>query len=583
MNRIPVDKVLVSSTVYDQNDFRRILVRELRSLEFDAYTFDMAPIPATTDSQSSDLCLDLVDDADCVIGIIGPRQGNPYQGTRRLALFEQISAPKKLSITQAEILYSMELKKPTIKLLREGVWDARNFAKKNPKAENSLAPDIIAFLDFINQRETNNWIHIDVTTIDQAIAIISSAIIPKKRLALLANAMTGPGWNGKNFFSNREVKIVNSMTDAYTAILELRRLDSHSNIAINRLQWLVKLLAPDEMSADEIEFLVNYTIEYSHAKSEADLQKKNLRENRAIALLERLRFGDNSVFGGYRQSQEGGKPQVLTWPANAHNWSPHGRVEFMLYSLEMEQHVPVDLRRMMEFSSGTKSEKGLGFEAHYSRKPVTVGCESACEVRLRKDLSTRGINLCEEMKSLIYIAQIGTRFCLVAVHGEGDKHVNEGAVIARVEAEFGIESLTGVIPHELSAYLRRIACPTPRDTIYSGRKLLFDGAQQIISLYSSAINPVSIFKSVEFKYGFIDSVCSSLDGFDVLMLWDDRILKACQCYNNAGSPTFGVRFNPKAMFEHVQMNVENLMIRMKHIGRFTVGSGDFFLDPRRAD
>ena len=69
--------------------------------------------------------------------------------------------------------------------------------------------------------------------------------------------------------------------------------------------------------SDEIEFLVNYTIEYSHAKSEADLQKKNLRENRAIALLERLRFGDNSVFGGYRQSQEGGKPQVLTWPANA--------------------------------------------------------------------------------------------------------------------------------------------------------------------------------------------------------------------------------------------------------------------------
>ena len=58
-----------------------------------------------------------------------------------------------------------------------------------------------------------------------------------------------------------------------------------------------------------------------------------------------------------------------------------GGMEFILYSLRLENGLPINLRAMIEFSAAIKTKTGIGFVAHYSRKPVTIGCKSACEVR----------------------------------------------------------------------------------------------------------------------------------------------------------------------------------------------------------
>ena len=68
--------------------------------------------------------------------------------------------------------------------------------------------------------------------------------------------------------------------------------------------------------------------------------------------------------------------------------------------------------------------------------------------------------------------------------------------------------------------------------------------------------------------------------FDVFMCWSPEILSARQCYNNAGSPTWGVRFDPKSMYEHVRLNAEHLTNRFQNWSNgvvFKVEVGDVFV------
>ncbi|GAA5134941.1 hypothetical protein GCM10023213_07390 [Prosthecobacter algae] len=545
-------------------------MRELERQEYKPYTFDTEGVLPDPEAQSHDQCLDLVENADCVIAIVGERPGNPYLGTKKKDLFASLGTPQTLTVTQAEVVYALELKKPTIILVRKGVWDLRN--------KKALKEPVADFLTYITRREQGNWLEIDVDDIEMAIGLVGKRLIPSSRLRMLGQAMAGMGWNGEEFFPRKEVTITNGKNDGFTSLLSLRVENRHLAGKRGRLRWLISLLADTAMTQEEIEFLYCFILDYLSAEnpsSHADIA----RNNRAIALLGRLSFGEDYVFGEFKYSWDGKKPSTLTWPDDAQKWSPHGRVEFILYALQMEDGFPLNLRHMIEFNGAINTDKGAGFVAHYSRKPVTVGCRNACRVRLRKANGVRGIPMELEMKSMIYVASSNGRFCLVAAHGEGDKYVDEEKVLATLSQKWASKhGLEPVDPVCLDDYLRATMSPMPKDVIYKGRKLSLDGAQQMIGLYASAINPVSILKSVDFKFGYLEQLtnCAS---FDVMMFWDNGVLDLDECYNNAGSPTWGVRFSPKQMFEHVRLNADAMIRRHSTNGfeaRFDITSGDFF-------
>ena len=94
----------------------------------------------------------------------------------------------------------------------------------------------------------------------------------------------------------------------------------------SRLKWLISLLVDPEMTDEDLSFLLAYLLEYAGYSNAPELDAQQAEEdNRAIHLMERMRFGDNNIFGGYKHSLDGRRPMMLKWPANAERWSPHGR------------------------------------------------------------------------------------------------------------------------------------------------------------------------------------------------------------------------------------------------------------------
>jgi hypothetical protein len=578
-----IDRIFLSSTDYDQQDFRNTLMDLLQEYGFNVHTFKTAE-NSLKRIHSEDECLTMIDSMDCVVGIIGPRPGNPYIGKKAASFFKQLGCPPNLSITHAEIIYAIEKRKiPTIVLVRQGVWDRRN-------AGDQKMVQVTEFLDYLTRKPHSNFVHMNVGDAKSGFKIITenATLIPRKRLHLLGTAMEGDEWNGKYFFDSKEITVQNKDDDGYQALKELLvRSENDLSERDVRLDWLIRLLSDNSMNPLDLDFLKGYILRYADYSPRRGTRKEQAIDDiKAVNLLERMHFGNNKIFGGYKHSIQGSVPVPLKWPKDAKDWSPTARLEFILYSLKLENALPVNLTRMIEFSAAIKSDTGLGFVAHYSRKPSSVGCDNACAVRLSRLGSTRGIPERLEMKSMLYLVKGIEKYVLVAVHGEGDKDVNENLVLKefnrlynsnQISASNSIKSIPNIDPIHLQNYLIAINSPKPKNGIEHGRKLSMNGAQELIGLFASAINPVSILKSVEYKLSYIKQNTNE-SFFDILMLWDEGIYNVDECYNNAGSPTWGVRFNPKEMFSHVQLNSEALVKRYlgeNIIFNFDVISGTF--------
>ena len=200
---IALDNIFLSCTDYDQSDFRDGLHDVLENSGFKVTNFvscETSPLP---DTHSHDQCLKMVETADCVVGIISKRAGNEYIGRMCKEIFASEGCPENITITQAEIAYSLHLKKPTIVLVRKGVWEARHYRK--------LPESISEFLDYLTRRKLGNYLNIDVSGIKQAqsIILIKNRIIPRTRLRFLGDSMAGAKWNGERFFPDREVTVHN--------------------------------------------------------------------------------------------------------------------------------------------------------------------------------------------------------------------------------------------------------------------------------------------------------------------------------------------------------------------------------------
>lgn len=385
--------------------------------------------------------------------------------------------------------------------------------------------------------------------------------------------MKGPGWNGRDFFPNEHVTILNrGENEIDLANSLLVPTDRPQENAAN-LRKIIELLIPQELT-NQVNLLVYYAELYSGFKvppktektkkifeellidskeaqkslKKAKFSEKSLKdalkileevlEEEAYRILGKCRFGDSSIFQKFL-ANDGESDKPLAWPEDAIKWSSPARLEFILYTAGLEYNLPKALRETLAFNYANE------LECDFSRKPSTFGCAAACEVRLGKN-GQRGIPTESEMKSMIFLARDSSRkddngkgrLIFIAVHIEGDSEVDRLIIIKKLEE-------IGIIPEKVDKDKNH------RDEL--DNLLTRNGAQQKIRVYAAGINPISITMGIKRNYGR-----SGVPEFDTVFFVQDDLFKLEEGYNNAGSPTWGMRFNPRALLSAVESEINNI-------------------------
>lgn len=558
-----IDKIFLSSIVNKSTPFRNDLIKALIKNDFTAKTYENIDRENTAEKGlgGQDECLHMIKGFNALIGILDLDPGTNYLGSE-LYNHKQLlpnSLPEKITVTMAEILYAKYvLKIPTLIMAMPGLMNRIQYGGNTLRVIGN-------FISFLN-KEKNNYLEREILSVDHAMSKVNGlGWCPLNRMKLLGNSLSGKKWNGLDYFDNSEITIRNNLYPNLDALRQLIKDECRVEKRLLRLSWLINHLnkfSKHTLDQKEIEFIEEYIHRYSGIyRHNKDQRKKVMDENRANYLLLRLPFGEDKVFYGYMHSRNGRVPKKLNWPSDAYRWPAQARVEFILYSLQMEIILPERLNAIADFNASSDHvPANNGFTAHYSRKPVTVGCQNAANVRLQRDNGVRGINVSLEMKSMLYLTYTGTRYCLIGVHVKGNQDVNEEKVLSYFAESYNTseEDLKLVNGDNLLNYLDKIDSPEPKKNApKTFTKLSRYGAQELIALFASSINPVSIFMSVRYKYEYLLTKNIKI-GFDCLMLWDNSLLKEIEVYNNAGSPTWGMRFNPQEMYDHIQKNTYSL-------------------------
>lgn len=583
-----INKIFISSIVQKSSPFRNDLVEALQEIDFEPIVYTHPDLELNEDENYSghDECLLMIKKCDALIGIVDHEPGKHYRGEILKEVLSNLEYAKDgVSISAAEIIYAKHvLKIPTIVLLMPYVFNAYENNSQNIRLQRTTKN----LLSYLVSQPKGNYFFPEIGSTRQALNSISKCRWQAiKRLKIIGNALEGPNWNGEYYFNDQEVTIRNGKRPDTSALNTLLRKNGlPASVNEKRLWWLLELLNPinDEhkLEKEELKFVYDFILYYAGYSIEKTLVQEVKDEKKAINLIKRLDFGNDDIFQGYEHRIHGGPKQKMRWPDDAKEWSPHGRVEFILYSLGMENSLPTKLQAIIDFVAESHDHTGVSknrFSTNISRKPVTVGCLNAAKVRLRRHNSSRGILVEEEMKSMIYITYTGSRYCLVAVHGKGDMDVDIQSVLRAFSENYNLDenNIPRINRLNLLEYLDKLDCPEP-DEIYEDKKITKHGAQELISLYSSAINPISVLMFTKYKYEYL------LDrnikkGFDVLMLWDDSILNVGERYNNAGSPTWGQRFDPDTMYSLIKLNIDDIISTYTEKGlsvKFKIKSGTFF-------
>lgn len=551
-----IEKIFLSSIVTKATTFRIDLKKALVKNDFIADTYENIGREETAEKGlgGQDECLLMMKQFKALVAILDLDPGTNYLGTE-LGKYKHLlpnNVPLKISVTMAEILYAKYvLNIPTIIMAMPGLF--------NQFGSDDRLSTIASFVNFLNT-QPNNYIEREVYSVDDAIGKINrTGWCPLNRMKLLGNALSGPNWNGVDYFDDTEITIRNNLHPNLDALRILIKDECRVEKRVLRLRWLITHLnkfADIKLDDEEIEFLEEYIHRYAGFYKQKPEQRVQIEEeNIANELMMRLPFGNNKIFGGYEYSRKGRKYEILNWPTDAIKWTAQGRIEFILYALQMENMPPKRLNAIADFNAANEYILGKGFTAHYSRKSVTIGCQNAANVRLTRNKGARKIDVKTEMKSMLYLTFTGTRYCLIGVHVNGNLDVDEQKVLEFFADYYNTKvHLLELVKHQnLLDFLEKIDSPLPKKLPQVFYKLSKYGAQEMISLFASSINPVSIFMSVRYKYEYILTKYLTT-GFDCLMLWDNTLLELNEVYNNAGSPTWGMRFNPNEMYNHILRN-----------------------------
>jgi hypothetical protein len=146
-------KVFVGSTGYDLRTVRAEIVECLRNMGHAPIYFESPSFHVPQGLHSHDACIQAVEQCEVYLLIINKRYGGKYVGT----LYPEMAGK---SITHAETLRALELKKRVFPFVCQSTWDERSIYKKNPDTKTVYVenPRIFDLVDEVLHRQTDNWI-----------------------------------------------------------------------------------------------------------------------------------------------------------------------------------------------------------------------------------------------------------------------------------------------------------------------------------------------------------------------------------------------------------------------------------------
>lgn len=142
-------RIFLSSTCFDLGDARAELTTFLEGYGFEVLNSQLGSFGVNPKTHSHDACLDMVENADYVVLIVGGRRGGTYVGSEK-------------SITNEEIRRARKLERPVLAFVDQKVESLRSVYRKNPGANFAPTVDdvrIFDFIDDISAQEDNNWLH----------------------------------------------------------------------------------------------------------------------------------------------------------------------------------------------------------------------------------------------------------------------------------------------------------------------------------------------------------------------------------------------------------------------------------------
>ena len=142
-------RIFLSSTCYDLSDARAALTTFLEGFGFEVLNSQKGSFGVAPKVHSHDACLEMMQNADYVVLIIGGRRGGTYVSSEQ-------------SITNEEIKAAQKLERPIIAFIDKRVDALRPMFRKNPGANFEPAVDdvrIFDFIDWVASGHEDNWLH----------------------------------------------------------------------------------------------------------------------------------------------------------------------------------------------------------------------------------------------------------------------------------------------------------------------------------------------------------------------------------------------------------------------------------------
>lgn len=141
-------RIFLSSTCYDLADARAALTTFLEGYGFEVLNSQDKKFGVKPKVHSHDACLEMMQNADYVVLIIGGRRGGNYVGSDK-------------SITNEEIKAAQKLDRPIFAFVDKKVEALRLTYKKNPTADFKPTVEdnrVFDFIDWVGSAQEGNWI-----------------------------------------------------------------------------------------------------------------------------------------------------------------------------------------------------------------------------------------------------------------------------------------------------------------------------------------------------------------------------------------------------------------------------------------
>lgn len=142
-------RIFLSSTCYDLSDARAALTTFLEDFGFEVLNSQKGSFGVAPKVHSHDACLEMMQNADYVVLIIGGRRGGTYVASEQ-------------SITNEEIKAAQKLDRPIIAFIDKKVDNLRPMFRKNPGADFKPTVEdvrIFDFIDYVASGHEDNWLH----------------------------------------------------------------------------------------------------------------------------------------------------------------------------------------------------------------------------------------------------------------------------------------------------------------------------------------------------------------------------------------------------------------------------------------